>query len=160
MCKTPSLRRRPGGFTLIELMIVVAVLGVLAMIAYPSFMDAVRKGRRSDAFAALSAVQQAQERWRGNRSSYTSALTALPTADPPGLGLPATSSKGYYTISIGAADATGYTATAAAVAGTSQAGDGSCQRLRVRVAGGNIFYGAAAGDGDYDESATNRCWAR
>ena len=160
MCKTSFWPRRPGGFTLIELMIVVAVIGVLAMIAYPSFMDAVRKGRRSDAFAALSAVQQAQERWRGNRSAYTSSLTALPSDDPPGLGLPGTSAKGYYAISIDAADAAGYTATAAAVAGTSQAGDGSCQRRRVRVAGGNIFYGSADGGGDYDESATNRCWAR
>lgn len=160
MCKAHSLQRRPGGFTLIEVMVVVAVVGILAALAYPSFMDAVRKSRRSDAFAALSAVQQAQERWRSNRSSYTDALTALPNASPPGLGLSATSSKGYYTIAITAPSATGYTATASAVAGTSQSADAGCQRLQVRVAGGNIFYGSAAGEGDFDEAATNRCWAR
>jgi len=141
-------------------MIVVAIIGILAAIAFPSFLDSIRKSRRSDAFAALAAVQQAQERWRSNRSAYTTSLTPLPSDDPPGLGLPAGSSKGYYTIGIGAADATGYSATATAASGTSQAGDGHCQRLRVRVARGNIFYGSAAGDGDFDESATNRCWAR
>jgi type IV pilus assembly protein PilE len=163
MSTTMTSRRaatQPGGFTLIELMIVVTVIGVLAAIALPGFLESVRKGRRSDAFAAIAAVQQAQERWRGNRSSYTTSLTPAPTADPPGLGLSATSSKGYYAINIDAASATGYTATAVATAGTSQASDGTCQRLRVRVAGGNIFYGSAAAAGDFDEAATNRCWAR
>ena len=40
--------KRPKGFTLIELMIVVAVIGVLAAIAYPSYQDSVRKARRAD----------------------------------------------------------------------------------------------------------------
>jgi len=141
-------------------MVVVAIVGILAAIAFPSFLDSIRKSRRSDAFAALSAVQQAQERWRGNRSAYTTSLTPLRTDTPPGLGLAAASSKGYYAISIDAADATGYTTTATATAGTTQASDGNCQRLRVRVAGGNIFYGSAAAGGVFDESATNRCWAR
>jgi type IV pilus assembly protein PilE len=148
------------GFTLVEALVTVAVIGILAAVALPSFLDSIRKSHRSDAFAALAAVQQAQERWRGNHSAYTTSLTAGPADVPPGLGLRDTSSKGYYTISIDAAGATGYTATATAVSGTSQAGDGNCQRLRVRVLDGNLFYGAAAASGDFDESATNRCWVR
>jgi type IV pilus assembly protein PilE len=56
---TPS--RRHGGFTLIELMITVAIVAILAAVAYPSFMEQVRKSRRSDAITALNAVAQAQE---------------------------------------------------------------------------------------------------
>jgi type IV pilus assembly protein PilE len=144
---------------MIEAMIVVALIGILAAIALPSFLDSIRKSRRSDAFAALSAVQQAQERWRGNKNTY--ADNDLLTVDwPDGLGLRATSSKDYYAISIDAVSATGYTAIATASSGTSQAGDGECRRLRVRVARGNIHYGSAGGDGDFDESSANRCWVR
>lgn len=158
MCTTSSSRRRPGGFTLIELMIAVAVVGILAAIAYPSFMDAIRKSHRSDAFAALSAVQQAQERWRSNSNAYTTALTASPSASSPGLGLSATSSKGYYTINIDAANATGYTATATAAAGTTQAGDGNCKSLSVRVDRGNIDYGSGSGSPNWSDP--DRCWVR
>lgn len=153
-------RHRQAGFTLVELLIAVVVVGILAAVALPSFVDSVRKSRRTDAFAALSAVQQAQERWRSNRAAYASSLTAAATDDPPGLGLPGASAKGYYTLAISDATATGYTVTATANEGTSQAGDGNCRRLRVRVAGGNIFYGSAGASGDFDESAGNRCWAR
>ena len=157
----PGLPFRPWqGFTMIEAMIVVAVVGILAAIALPSFLDSIRKSHRSDAFAALAAVQQAQERWRGNRSTYAASLTNGAADTPPGLGLSAVSSKGYYALSIDAAGATGFTATATGTAGTSQAGDGNCRRLRVRVDRGNIFYGSAASEGEFDESAANRCWAR
>jgi type IV pilus assembly protein PilE len=148
------------GFTLIELMVTIAIVAILAAVALPSFLDSIRKGRRSDAVAALAAVQQAQERWRSNRNAYTAQLTASASADPPGLGQSATSAKGYYAISIDAAGNTNYTVTATATTGTSQAGDGACQRLRVRVDGGNIIYGSATAVGEFDESATNPCWAR
>jgi type IV pilus assembly protein PilE len=163
MALLPSSRRRATaarGFTLIELMIVVALIGILAALALPSFLDSIRKGRRSDAYAALSAVQQAQERWRSNKGEYTTALTAAPTDDPPGLNLSATSAKGYYTIAVDAAGATGYTVTATAVSGTTQASDGNCSRLRVRVDRGNIVYGSAGGGGSFDEAIGNRCWAQ
>jgi len=165
MSRNPRLnhgtgRRRAPGFTLIEALIVIAVVAVLAAIAVPAYQDSVRQARRADAVAALSAVQQAQERWRGNHAAYTPALTAAPTASPPGLGLAAQSPNGHYTIAIDAATATGYTVTATAVPGSSQAADAGCQRLRVRVDGGNIFHGAAGTSGAFDESAGNRCWRR
>lgn len=164
-CRPTRAPRRgapPGqrGFTLIELLITIVIVALLATVAYPSYQDAIRKSRRSDAVTALAAVQQAQERWRSNRNSYTTALTAEPGADPPGLGLSATSPNDYYAIGIDAAAATGFTVTASAVAGTSQAGDGSCARLRIRVDSGNVFYGSAAAEGDFDESPDNPCWAR
>lgn len=67
---------RHGGFTLIELMIVVMVIGVLAAIAYPSYMDHVRKGWRSEARAALMAEMQQQERYFTQMNTYHSEFKA------------------------------------------------------------------------------------
>jgi type IV pilus assembly protein PilE len=161
-----TLRHAPG-FTQIELLIAMAVVAVLAAIAIPFFNDAVRKSRRSEAIAALSGVQQAQERWRTNNSKYAND-SQLTTTLPGGLGLSATTAGGYYGIAIdsplaaapAATDSTDYTVTATAMAGRSQAQDGACVRLRVRSSGGNIFYGSAPAGGSFDEAVGNRCWAR
>lgn len=65
--------KKAAGFTLMELMIVVAIVGILAAIAYPSYMDSVRKARRADAKAALSNAAQALERFYTERNSYLNA---------------------------------------------------------------------------------------
>lgn len=64
---------RQKGFTLIELMITVAIIGILAGIAYPSYAEQIAKGRRADARARLMAAQQWMERYYTERYSYTSA---------------------------------------------------------------------------------------
>jgi type IV pilus assembly protein PilE len=62
------------GFTLIELMIVVAIIGILAAIAYPSYQDSVRKSRRADARAALLDLSQWLERNYTVTSRYNRAV--------------------------------------------------------------------------------------
>lgn len=133
------LLRKQVGFTLVELMIVVAIVGILSAVAYPSFMNQIKKSRRADAFAATSMVQQAQERWRSNNINYAgnTELTALATASPPGMGLSATSSEGYYSLALSGNSASDYVLTATAINGKTQASDSGCTVLTVTVTNGN-----------------------
>jgi type IV pilus assembly protein PilE len=156
-CLQPRAQQR--GFTLIELMIAVVLVSILTAIAYPSFVDSIRRGRRSEAMAALASVQQAQERWRANHPAYA-AGTLLSTAPPDGLGQPATSASGYYTIAIlGDPDATTYAVTATAVNGGKQAADINCKVLGIDAQAGRIRYGGGTGTTP-DWTDPNKCWAR
>lgn len=143
----PKARR---GFSLIELMIAVAVMVVIVAIAVPTYQGTVRKSRRADATAALTAVMQAQERWRSNNPAYSAVLADLNQA--------ASTVNGLYTISLDGVGANGYTVIATAVAGKTQADDGTCATLRVRMNGGNINYGSASAA--WDDTASKKCWAR
>ena len=65
-----SIKRRQTGFTLIELMIAVVVIGILAAIAYPSYQEHINKSRRADAQAALMELAQFMERHYTNAGGY------------------------------------------------------------------------------------------
>ena len=138
---TRKIRRSTAvnGFTLIELMITVVIVGILASIAYPSYLSQVRKSRRADAVQALAQVQQAQERWRANNTTYSAQLTntAVLPALPNGLGVSPATAGGYYTLAVSSNTGTGYVATATAVSGKSQAGDTDCTILTVTVTNGS-----------------------
>ena len=69
-----TLKTRQRGFTLMELMITVAVIGILSAIAYPAYQDYVRKSRRVDAKNALLDMASRQERFYSVNNKY--ALTA------------------------------------------------------------------------------------
>jgi type IV pilus assembly protein PilE len=144
------------GFTIIELVIVMIVIGVLALVALPSFQESIRKSRRSEAFTALAAVQQAEERWRSNNAQYTTSLSSL--------GLPGTTASGRYAISVAAAGsaplATAYVATAEGVGGTSQAADKQCRRLSVQLNGGNLSYAGCGTCTSFTYTPTHACWAQ
>ena len=71
------------GFTLIELMVVVAIVAIIAAIALPSYSDQVRKSRRADAANGLGDLVLRQERWRSENPSYatTAQIGTMPASD-------------------------------------------------------------------------------
>lgn len=98
--------KRPHGFTLIELMIAIVVIGILATIAYPSYIESVRKSKRAEAKAALLEGAQALERHYSANMSYLSgsALAAVFTT-----AVPASGSQNYTIAVSGTPTATTYT---------------------------------------------------
>lgn len=134
------------GFTLIELMIVVVVLGVLAAIALPAYQDYTKRARRADAKTSLLELQMAMEKWRANNPSYTTDMTDLGYAGASNQ----PSKEGYYILDIpSATSAAGYTLTAAINPATAQKGD-DCGTFTVTVSTGGESYTAAGND--------NNCW--
>ena len=146
----PNPSNRASGFTLIELMVTVAIVAIIAAIALPAYQSSVIKSRRADAMAAISSVQQAQERWRGNNAAYSTTLADLGVTSPP-----------LYTLSLAVPNATansiarGYIVTA--VAQGQQASDAQCARMAVRLFEGNLRYAGCGtctsfADADYREN--------
>lgn len=107
--------RKSSGFTLIELMIVVAVIAIIASVAYPAYRDYILEARRADVQALMLEVQINEERYRSYNNTYGSAVE-LASA---GLSIPA---NDFYTITLSAVSTSTYTITAA-LSGTEQAGD-------------------------------------
>ena len=112
--------RRNKGFTLMELMIVVVVIGILAAIAYPSYQDSVRKSRRSDGTAALMQVAQILERCYTEFNAYDSPSCSVVSTVSGVNKIPATNTgsggingSGYYAISSTTLTSTTYTIQAA-----------------------------------------------
>lgn len=135
-CRLP--RRALAGFTLIEVLITVVIIGILAAMAYPTYTQHVRKTRRSDAQVALMQIASQQERFFTECNWYASNLAGTKgcaTNTTGALGrLTTTSPEGYYALAVAAGpiDTTncsaytcGYTLTATPVATGRQAGDGA-----------------------------------
>lgn len=153
------------GFTIIELLIVIAIIGVLAGIAIPNYNNFMNKSRRSDGMTALLDLQQVHARMRNNCPHYASALvddnfdgTVDNVCDPviadSRLEFPTTSPEGYYALAITAATANAYTATATAQ--SAQLGDTKCRVLTLTVSNATPNGGRTSTDAD--GNASTGCW--
>ena len=144
-CMTGSaiaVKSTSRGFTLIELMIVVVIVGVLARIAYPSYLKYIVRTSREAAQSHLLELSTVEEKIFLNSSAYTGSVTGAYTGNATG-GLGMTSGKsndGKYTISAAAATNT-FTLTATPVAGKTQVGDGNItiDQSGVRVWGSSTW---------------------
>ncbi len=143
------------GFTLLELMITVAVIAILAAIAYPAYQDYVTRGRRADAKAGLLALQQVQEKYRANCPQYASGIHATTRTCVSGgshnLVASTSSPDGNYTLSIDAAGTSTYSlkATATGV----QANDTNCDTFYLNQDGVKTSK-------DSGGNASTGCWER
>lgn len=122
--KEIAVRSAEKGFTLIELMIVVAVVAILSAIAYPSYQEYVKRSRRAEAQSLLNEAAAREERWRAQNGSYMTGSTAADIAKLK-LAKVDKSENGYYTLGIGVvANDGGYTLTATRAG--AQASDTKC----------------------------------
>jgi len=153
------MKRYMLGFTLIELLITVAIIAIIATVAIPSYQAQVEKSRRTEAKAALSNIQLAQERFFTVNGSYAlgtsaSPLNALDLAS--GLTVAGdnliTTEQGFYNISLDAgATATAFTVNATGVG--AQVGDDTCKYMKIDHLGVKT-----ALESDGSTNSTNKCW--
>lgn len=146
-------RLRLGGFTLMELLIAVVVVGILASIAYPAFTSTIQRSRRADAIAALSALTQAQERYRSNHATYANSLDTL--------SVNVEKVYKYYDVTFAGIGESGfksgYVLTATPKRGSSQASDNDCATLSIKLDGSIFRYEAVNSKG---VNSAKNCWGR
>jgi len=114
---------RPAGFTLIEVMVVVVILAILAAIAFPSYQDHLRKGRRATAQAFMMEVASKQQQFLIDTRGYALGAGAVAALS---LNIPSDVSK-YYTVTVDPAVATtppSFNILGTPVVGSPQATDG------------------------------------
>lgn len=101
-----------AGFSLVEILIVVAIIAIIAGVAFPSYQESTRKTRRSEGHSLLLEAAQRQERHYTEFGRYATTLAATGTAAAETLVLRLSSPSGFYTLGSSALTTTSFTLTA------------------------------------------------
>jgi prepilin-type N-terminal cleavage/methylation domain-containing protein len=125
---TLAVRKRMHGFTLVELMVVVAIVAILAGVALPSYQDSVRKSRRGQAKADLVELAQGLERFRSVNNTYAGYV-------PPFAISPRAGGTAQYNLNVTGVGATAFLITAAPIGAQT---DDTCGALTVKTSAGPI----------------------
>jgi len=129
------------GFTLIEVMIAVAVVAIIASIAFPAYRDQLEKGRRADGKALLTNMSQQLERCYTKFGRYNHAECSVQNGGSQ------TSDDTFYTVNVAGVAATTYSLTA--VPQGVQAADTTCANLTIDQAGQQTYSGTGV---------VSQCW--
>ena len=137
------------GFTLVELMAGLAIAGILASVALPTFESQLQRSRRSDALNAAMAVQTAQERFRSNAPTYGNLLD---------IGVGADSTAKHYKLQMTANDADGFELVAVAVG--VQHRDLHCRHMKLTAVKMTLVH-TSGPDADFTNApaANRKCWS-
>lgn len=119
--------KKAAGFTLIEVMITVVILGILAAIAYPSYTQYIAKSTRSEAHAALMRLANLQEQYYLDNRTYATDMTKLGLNANPFI-----TENGHYSI---ASSGTGSFTLTATAQGVQASRDSKCKTLTLTDAG-------------------------
>lgn len=136
------------GFTIIEVLVVVAILGILAAIAIPGYTKYVTNARRADGKSALVAAAQAMERYYTNNYDYGS----MNGTDYSGADIPDKSDQELYNITVTEANATDFSIEAVADPNGKQAGDTLCKTLTIN------HLGEKGAKNAQNTDTTDDCW--
>jgi len=152
--------RQAAGFTLLELLVVLVIVAILGTIAYPSYIDSVRKSKRADARTQLMEASQYMQRYysQNDRFDQSNADTPVANALPSALAtVPRGAASGTqdYTIGFqaGTLTARSYTLEAVPRAGSLMATD-NCGTLRLDSVGRKTVNSAIVGEG----MSADKCW--
>ena len=139
------MNKTQQGFTLIELMITVAIVGIIAAIAVPNYSEYIKRASRAEAAAALLDAANKQEQYFVDNRAYSTSFSDL--------GIQSKTENGHFELTINVVNSNEFTITAKPIAGAVK-GDADCTSLTINDVG---LKGATGSKGNTD---INYCWGR
>ncbi|KPZ66443.1 Fimbrial protein precursor [Pseudoalteromonas sp. P1-16-1b] len=139
------MNKTQQGFTLIELMITVAIVGIIAAVALPNYTEYVKRASRAEAASALLDAANKQEQYFVDNRVYSTSFSDL--------GIQSKTENGHFELAINVVDSNEFTITAKPIAGAVK-GDADCTELSIND------LGLKGAKGTKGKSDINYCWGR